>query len=83
MGLTPETSVVEIWPGDGWYTIVINPVVKEKGKYIAAHSPTFEGGSAFYERSFNSFKEKVATDPLFLGAEISQFHANKLLDFAH
>jgi predicted methyltransferase len=81
-GLTPETSVVEIWPGGGWYTKVINPLVKGNGKYYAAHFPTFEGGSKFYQRSFDSFKEKVATDPLYQGAEITQFHPTKLLDFA-
>lgn len=36
-GLRPEMTVVEVWPGGGWYTEVIAPVVKERGKYYAAH----------------------------------------------
>ncbi len=36
-GLTPELSVVELWPGGGWYTKIIAPVVRGEGKYYAAH----------------------------------------------
>jgi predicted methyltransferase len=35
-GLRPEMRVVEIWPEPGWYTEVIAPLVREKGKYYAA-----------------------------------------------
>ena len=36
-GLTPELSVVELWPGGGWYTKIIAPVVRGRGNYYAAH----------------------------------------------
>jgi len=36
-GLTPELSVVELWPGGGWYTKIIAPVVRGTGTYYAAH----------------------------------------------
>lgn len=36
-GLRPEMKVVEVWPGGGWYTEIIAPVVNERGKYYAAH----------------------------------------------
>ena len=36
-GLTPELSVVELWPGGGWYTKIIAPVVRGRGTYYAAH----------------------------------------------
>lgn len=35
-GLRQDMSVVEIWPGGGWYTEVLAPLMKGKGKYIAA-----------------------------------------------
>lgn len=35
-GLKPDTTVIEIWPGGGWYTEIIAPYVRENGKYIAA-----------------------------------------------
>ncbi|MBP6513939.1 MAG: class I SAM-dependent methyltransferase [Steroidobacteraceae bacterium] len=36
-GLRQDMTVMEIWPGaGGWYTEVIAPVVRDKGRYIAA-----------------------------------------------
>lgn len=35
-GLTPDKVVVEIWPGGGWYTDIIAPYVKGRGRYFAA-----------------------------------------------
>lgn len=35
-GLRPEMSVLEVWPEPGWYTEVIAPLVRERGKYYAA-----------------------------------------------
>jgi predicted methyltransferase len=35
-GLKPEMTVVEIWPGEGWYTDIIAPYVMGKGRYYAA-----------------------------------------------
>jgi predicted methyltransferase len=36
-GLRPEMHIVEIWPDpSGWYTEVIAPLVRDKGKYYAA-----------------------------------------------
>lgn len=36
-GLRPEMTVVEIWPGGGWYSEIIGPVLRERGKYLLAH----------------------------------------------
>ena len=35
-GLRPDSTVVEVWPGAGWYTEVIAPYVRGQGKFIAA-----------------------------------------------
>ena len=34
-GIRPETRVLEVWPEPGWYTAVIAPLVRDKGKYFA------------------------------------------------
>ncbi len=31
-GLAPEMHVLELWPGRGWYTEILGPVLKERGK---------------------------------------------------
>jgi predicted methyltransferase len=35
-GMKPGDTVVEIWPGGGWYTEILAPYLKEKGKLIVA-----------------------------------------------
>jgi hypothetical protein len=32
-----DMTVVEIWPGDGWYTEILAPYLKENGKLYTAH----------------------------------------------
>ncbi|KQM87199.1 hypothetical protein ASE67_05545 [Sphingomonas sp. Leaf23] len=35
-GVKPTDTVVEIWPGSGWYSEILAPMLREKGRYIAA-----------------------------------------------
>src|SRR4029077_16956258 len=35
-GVQPNQTVVEIWPGRGWYMEILAPYVREQGKYYAA-----------------------------------------------
>ncbi|NML07499.1 class I SAM-dependent methyltransferase [Sphingomonas sp. G-3-2-10] len=41
-GVKPTDTVVEIWPGGGWYTEILAPLTKGKGTYYAA-SPWPDG----------------------------------------
>ena len=36
LGLEDDMTVMEIWPGGGWYTEVLAPVVRHHGQYIVA-----------------------------------------------
>ena len=36
LGLEKGLTVMEIWPGGGWYTEILAPVMRGHGKYIAA-----------------------------------------------
>lgn len=38
-GIQPDQTVVEIWPGGGWYAEILAPMLKDKGHYIAAAQP--------------------------------------------
>lgn len=33
----PEHKVIEVWPGEGWYSEILAPLLYEEGKLIAAH----------------------------------------------
>jgi predicted methyltransferase len=37
-GLKPEMAVLEIWPAGGWYSEILAPVLRDKGKLYLAHS---------------------------------------------
>ena len=60
-GLEPDMTVVEIWPGGGWYTDIIAPYLATgDGTYYAAG---FEiGDSERARNSFANFQEKLSDD---------------------
>lgn len=65
-GLRQDMAVMEIWPGGGWWTEFLAPLVAEKGKYVAAH---FDPNAtvSYYAKAIAGFKEKLAKDPASYG----------------
>jgi predicted methyltransferase len=62
-GLRPEMHVVEIWPDpSGWYTEIIAPLVRDKGKYYAAVLDAAPG-NANQEKRVADFQRKLALRP--------------------
>jgi len=53
-GVTPTQSVIELWPGSGWYTEVLAPLLREQGKLTAA-APT--------GNYLQPYKDFLATQP--------------------
>lgn len=64
----PEHTVVEVWPGAGWYTEILAPYLKEDGKLIAAHFDP-ESTSEYQQRLLKSFKKEL-DDPRGLYEEV-------------
>jgi predicted methyltransferase len=57
-GIKPDMTVVEIWPGSGWYTDILAPYLRDHGKlYEAIASGEDEA----------EFKKKLAADPARFG----------------
>ena len=56
-GLKNNMTVVELWPGGGWYTEILAPYLKDKGHYIAAG---FE-----VKKAPSKFQQKLASQPEF------------------
>lgn len=68
-GIRPEMTVVEVWPGGGWYTEVIAPLLAKKGTYYAAgRAPNPE--SAGTTRNIKAFNDKLAARPDLYGRVI-------------
>ena len=60
-GVTPEMRVVEVWPGGGWYSEILAPLVRDRGTLIAAgYDPEDTGRRGGYERAY---REKLAERP--------------------
>ncbi|WP_031434205.1 class I SAM-dependent methyltransferase [Methylomarinum vadi] len=57
-----DMTVVEIWPGAGWYTEILAPYLRDKGLLYAAH---FSPASTvpYFQKSVKAFKGKIAADP--------------------
>ena len=50
MGLKQDMTVMEIWPGGGWWSELLAPLLAEKGKYIAAQ-PNAKAVASLQERA--------------------------------
>lgn len=72
-GVEPGMSVVEIWPGGGWYTEVLGPLLNANGRYIAAGSDP-NGASAGALAGIQRFKDKLAARPdLYANTQVAAF----------
>ncbi len=72
-GLEPTMTVVEIWPGGGWYTELLAPTLKENGAYYAAHFPS-DSNVKYYQRSLSNFNAKIAKNEAFEAVRMSEFY---------
>jgi len=62
-GIKPSDTVIEIWPGGGWYTTVIGPYLRGgNGTFIAAHFDNTTG-SEFVTRALNNYNTNYVSKP--------------------
>lgn len=59
----PTMTVVEIWPGGGWYTEILAPYLNAKGQYIAAGFVLTEKSPAYQVKLATSLIEKLRAEP--------------------
>lgn len=60
-GLRPDMTVVEVWPGGGWYTEILAPLLKDHGRLYAAHLDP--ASSEYARRTVEDFRAKLAARP--------------------
>lgn len=65
MRIAADQTVVEIWPGGGWYTEILAPLLSE-GTLIAAHFPK-DTKVGYYQRSRSNFVTKMTSEPKVYG----------------
>jgi len=70
-GFRSNMTVVEIWPGGGWYTEILAPALKDSGKLYAAQysvNPSY----GYQRRYFGAFLSKLGAHPkLYRDVEIT------------
>ena len=68
-GVEKNMTVVEIFPGGGWYSEIIAPYLKDSGQYYGAG---FDADSdiKFFRENARRFKDKVASNPEVYGNAI-------------
>ncbi len=63
-GIRPDMTVVEIWPGSGWYTEILAPYLRDAGQYYAAtQAASLPNASDGTKKGVASFREKLAATP--------------------
>lgn len=77
-GVKPEQVVVEVTPGGGWYSEILAPLAKGKGRYIAAvidpAKTTNARAAEYYAGALKELQDKFAGSPDQFGeAQIVQF----------
>jgi predicted methyltransferase len=61
-GLEPNMTVIEVWPGGGWYANILAPVLKRGGGvYVAAGLDPESGARA--REAVDAFRRKMESDP--------------------
>ena len=81
-GLQPNSRVVEIWPGGGWYTEIIAPYVRESGSYLAAGFDP-ESDIEFIRQAAERYQVKLQEYPdLYDRVEMAVLMPPDKLDFA-
>lgn len=72
-GIRPAMEVVEIWPGGGWYTEILAPYLRARGKLYAAHFSATSELQYFREQRADFVRKLAAAPALYDKVEVTEF----------
>jgi predicted methyltransferase len=61
MGLKPNMTVVEIWPGTGWYAEILAPYLSNQGQYVAAIVPPEK--NEYFKKAYDTLNGWAQSHP--------------------
>ena len=65
-GVKPDSTVVEVWPGSGWYAEVLGPYLRDRGVYYAAgFATTLKDAPEYQAKGQAALADKLAGNPLY------------------
>ena len=81
-GLRPDQTVVEIWPGRGWYAEILAPYLHDKGRYYAAIAAPETADASKEDKEDAAFlRKRIADDPAHFGKVIvTELHPPQLTE---
>lgn len=59
-GIEDHMTVVEVWPGAGWYTEILAPYLRARGRYVAAVPPPVTPAQ---QKALADFRAQLAARP--------------------
>lgn len=63
-GVQPQMTVVEVWPSPGWYTEILAPYLRARGRYIAAGFAVSPESAPEWRRDMmKDFRAKLGAQP--------------------
>lgn len=72
-GIRPRKRVLQVWPESGWYTKIIAPLVRGKGRYFAAVIAP-DPGSRFLQARLANYRQLLTSRPdLYGGVKVVTF----------
>jgi predicted methyltransferase len=75
-------TVVEVWPGAGWYTEILAPYLRDKGKLYAAHFSA-DAEEPYFKKGLKDFVDKLHDQPKVYGkVELTALQPPQLLQIA-
>ncbi|WP_432742324.1 methyltransferase [Methylobacter sp. G7] len=77
-----DMTVVEVWPGEGWYTEILAPYLKDHGKLYAAHFSA-DAEQPHFKKNLHEFVKKIKSRPKVYGkVELSVLQPPTFLQIA-
>ncbi len=73
-GFRPDMTVVEIWPGTGWYTEILAPALKDNGKLYAAQY-SVNPDASYQRRYLGDFLKMLGSNrDVYSEVEVTHFY---------
>lgn len=62
-GVRPNDTVVEVWPGQGWYTSILGPYLKQgDGRLVVGHFDSASSNSQVVRQMVDAYRARFAAD---------------------
>lgn len=85
--IKPSDTVLEVWPGNGWYSEILGPYLKDKGQLVAAtfginNENSKDKRLAFWTKIAIEYREKMSDQELYGEVIFTEFEPPERLDVA-